>query len=222
MSITRYGWKEVVVGTLLWLGLCAVSCVFLAPVGHYLSILWTAIWVWLLAFFRSPHRRIPVGPGLLVSPADGKVTDITEVDTAEYVNCPAVKIGIFLNVFNVHLNRAPAAGVVDYVQHKPGKKINAMSLDSALVNESNAVGLRDTFAGKLLVRQIAGLIARRIVCDTKVGDRLDRGQIFGMIKFGSRTELVIPKQAGLLIGVKVGDKVRAGCDVLAQINEVVA
>ncbi|MCG3178777.1 MAG: Phosphatidylserine decarboxylase proenzyme [Phycisphaerae bacterium] len=222
MLITRYGRWEVLIGTAAWLGLSALSCLFI-PFGWTLSILWSLLWLWLVAFFRNPPRTIPRGPGLLVAPADGKITDITELEGSEFLNCPAVRIGIFLNVFNVHINRSPAAGTVDYVNYKPGLKVNAMRADAGEVNESCAVGLRDTEVGcPLLVRQIAGLIARRIVCDTKVGQPLERGQIFGMIKFGSRTELIVPRSAGLLVDVMVGQKVRAGRDVLARVTEVMA
>lgn len=221
IGITRYGWREVAVGTVLWLGLSAACCT-LVPHGWIASIALTLIWVWLLAFFRDPPRTIPTGPGLLIAPADGKITDITELETAEYIDGPAIRIGIFLNVFNVHINRAPCDGVVEYLHYQRGRKLNAMNPDAATVNESQAIGLRDTDAGKLLVRQICGLIARRIVCDLTEGDRLERGQVFGMIKFGSRTELIIPASAVVLVDVKVGQKVRGGRDVLARITDVLA
>ncbi len=219
--ITKYGYREVVVGTIAWLGLSALSC-WLIPFGWIISSALTLVWVWLLAFFRNPTRTIPTGPGLLVAPADGVVTDVTDLDTVEYLDGPAVRIGIFLNVFNVHVNRAPCDGVVDYLNYQRGRKLNAMRPDAGDVNESQAIGLRDTSTGKLLVRQICGLIARRIVCDVKEGDALQRGQVFGMIKFGSRTELIVPASAGVLVDVKPGDKVKAGRDVLARVTDVLA
>ncbi|MDD4888921.1 MAG: phosphatidylserine decarboxylase [Phycisphaerae bacterium] len=219
MGLAKYGYREIIIGTAAWIGLSALSCLLGA---HWLSWAWLVLWVYLLWFFRSPNRRIPAGPGLFVAPADGKVTDITDLDTCEYLDAPAVRIGIFLNVFSVHVNRAPAQGVVDYVRYQPGRKVNAMRPDAGQVNEAHAIGLRDTCIGKLLVRQVAGLIARRIVSEAKLGDKLARGQIYGMIKFGSRTELILPRKTGLLIAVKVGQKVRGGRDVLAQFNEVLA
>ncbi len=219
MTITRYGWREVLIATALWLGLSAASCL----IGwHWLSAAWFVLWVCVLAFFRNPGRRIPGGPGILVAPADGKITDITDLETAEFIDAPAVRIGIFLSIFDVHLNRSPAGGVVDYVRYQPGRKVNAMRADAGLLNESNAIGLRDTEVGRVLVRQVAGLIARRIVCDVREGEAVRRGQVIGMIKFGSRTELILPRRTGLLIAVQVGQKVRAGRDVLVQAGEVLA
>lgn len=217
--LAKYGYREIIVGTAAWVGLSALSCV-LGP--HWLSAVWTVLWLYLLWFFRSPPRRISADPDVLVAPADGKVTDITELDTCEYIDGPALRIGIFLNVFSVHVNRAPAAGVVDYIRHQPGRKVNAARPDAGQINEATTIGLKDSLMGKLVVRQVAGLIARRIVADCTLGDRLDKGQIYGMIKFGSRTELIVPRKTGLLVAVKVGDHVAGGRDVLARYNEVLA
>jgi phosphatidylserine decarboxylase len=219
IPIAKYGWREIAAGTMLWIGLSAASCLLGL---HWLSAVWLVLWIYLLVFFRSPARRIPTEAGVFVAPADGKVTDITELDTAEFIDEPAVRIGIFLNVFNVHVNRWPADGVVAYMRYREGRKVNAMRPDAGQVNESNALGLRDTPIGKVLVRQVAGLIARRIVSEAKLDQRAVRGQIFGMIKFGSRTELILPRRSGLIIAVKVGQRVRAGRDVIAEVHEVVA
>lgn len=218
IGITKYGWREVALATLLWIGLSAASC-FMH--WHWLSIVWTVLWLYVLLFFRDPRRRIPTEAGAFVSPADGKVTDVTELDGFEYIDGPAVRIGIFMNVFSVHVNRSPADGVVDYKRYRAGRKVNAMRADAGQVNESCTLGLRDTAVGRIVVRQIAGLIARRIVCEPRLGDHLTRGQPFGMIKFGSRAELILPRKTGLLIAVKPGDKVRAGRDVLAKFHEVI-
>lgn len=219
IGLAKYGWREMLLAGMLWVGLSAASCMLGL---HWLSVLWLVLFLYVLWFFRSPKRRIAGEPGALVAPADGKISDITDLDTAEYIDAPAVRIGIFMNVFSVHVNRSPADGVVDYIRYRRGQRVNAMRPDAGQVNESNALGLRDTVAGKLLVRQIAGLIARRIVCDARMDEPLARGQIFGMIKFGSRVELLIPRQTGLLIAVKVGQRVRAGRDILAQVTEVLA
>ena len=160
----------------------------LAALG--LSILW---------FFRDPARSAPPAAGLVVAPADGKVVAIEEVGHDEFVGGPAVLVGIFLSVFNVHINRAPAAGRVIGVRYRRGKFLNALRPASARENEQLAVRLQETAAPyrRYVVRQITGALARRIVCWVKPGDELARGERFGMIKLGSRTELVLPREAGL-------------------------
>lgn len=169
-------------------------------------------------FFRSPPRRIPVEPGLVVSPADGKVVAIDAIEYDDFVGGPAVQIGIFLSIFNVHINRAPVAGRVVGLRYRPGKYLNALRPESARENEQLAVRMQETTAPyrRYVVRQITGAIARRIVCWLKPGDDLARGEQFGMIKLGSRTELVLPQGPGLKIHAKLGDTVLAGRTVLAE------
>ena len=168
-------------------------------------------------FFRNPRRKVPVEPGLVVSPADGKVVEIEDLEYDEYVGGPAKKIGIFLSIFNVHINRAPIAGRVIGLKYRPGKYLNALRPESARENEQLAVYIEELAAPYrgMIVRQITGAIARRIVCWLKPGDTLVRGAQFGMIKLGSRTELVLPAEAGLDLRVRVGDKVQAGTTVMA-------
>jgi phosphatidylserine decarboxylase len=172
-------------------------------------------------FFRDPPRRVPAGAGLVVSPADGKVVAIDEIEHDEFVGGPAVQIGIFLSIFNVHLNRAPVAGQVVGLRYRPGKYLNALRPESARENEQLAVRLQELSPPyrRLVVRQITGAIARRIVCWLKPGDELARGETFGMIKLGSRTELVLPREPGLAIRARIGDKVKAGATVLAAFQE---
>jgi phosphatidylserine decarboxylase len=169
-------------------------------------------------FFRDPHRVVPTAPGQVVAPADGLIVAIDDLDHDEFVGGPAVQIGIFLSIFNVHLNRAPVAGRVVGLRYKPGKYLNALRAASARENEQLALRLQETTAPyrRYVVRQITGAIARRIVCWLKPGDGLARGERFGMIKLGSRTELVLPREAGLAIRARIGDKVRAGATVLAE------
>lgn len=168
-------------------------------------------------FFRDPKRSIPTEPGVVVSPADGKVVDIEELEFDEFVGGPAVKIGIFLSIFNVHINRAPVAGRVIGLKYKAGKYLNALRPESARENEQLALLLEQPFPPYrgMVVRQITGAIARRIVCWMKPGDTLEAGEQFGMIKLGSRTELVMPREEGLEIRTKIGDKVQAGSSELA-------
>ena len=178
-----------------------------------------AIFLFVLYFFRDFERRAPEAADALVSPADGRVTEITEVEESRYIGGPAVRIGIFLSVFNCHVNRAPWDGMVEYVNYSPGLFLDARHTDSGPKNESNAIGFRDERRDvKLLVRQVAGFIARRIICTAKTGDRLKRGQRIGMIKFGSRTEIYIPKDRVASIDVKVGDAVRGALTIVGRLK----
>ena len=185
-----------------WLGAAA-----LAVIGGLI--------VW---FFRDPRRTIPQGEGLVISPADGTVVLIEEIEHDEFVGGPAVVIGIFLSIFNVHINRSPIRGRVIGLRYRPGKCLNALRPESARENEQLAVRIEgnDPPHRRMIVRQITGALARRIVCWLKPGDELAAGEQFGMIKLGSRTELVLPRDAGLTVRTKLGEKVRAGGCVLAE------
>jgi phosphatidylserine decarboxylase len=156
-----------------------------------------------VAFFRDPDREPPADPALVVAPADGRVTAVE-----------GARISIFLSVFDVHVNRAPVAGRVAALDYRPGRFGNAMRARSAAQNEQNRITL-ETPSGAVLVTQIAGLLARRIVFWPRVGDRVERGQRIGMIKFGSRTDLVLPPGFEWL--VRVGDHVRAGATPVARL-----
>ena len=182
-------------------------------------IVWLAAWpyaipVLLLAafflwFFRDPERQIPTIPGAVVSPGDGKVTDVAQA-TMNHVT--RQRISIFLSVFNVHVNRSPIEGVIRDVRYQRGKFLNAMSAHSAEENEQNIVTVEGE--GRVVIfKQIAGLIARRIVFKLRVGDRVARGQRVGLIKFGSRVDVVLDGDA--VIQVKIGDRVKGGATVLA-------
>jgi phosphatidylserine decarboxylase len=161
------------------------------------------------AFFRDPERRIPVTPGTVVSPADGRVMEIVE-------ECKGQRISIFLSVLDVHINRAPYAGYVRAVTYTPGKFLAAYHGEASQVNEANVVALEH--AGyTFVVKQIAGVLARRIVCRVQPGDVLEKGQRFGLIRFGSRTDLILPPEAEVL--VSVGESVRGGESVLAILKE---
>jgi len=162
-----------------------------------------------LWFFRDPERKIPDLAGAIVSPGDGKVTDISAVNSADGERS---RISIFLNVFDVHVNRSPIAGVIRDVRYRRGKFLNAMGAHSAEENEQNIVTVEGE--GRTVVfKQIAGLIARRIVCDLKVGDAVGRGQRVGLIKFGSRVDVIFDRDAA--IQVRLGDRVKGGSTVLA-------
>jgi phosphatidylserine decarboxylase len=171
-------------------------------------------------FFRSPLRSVPQGPGVVVAPADGKVVEIVPVDDDPFLGCPAVRISIFLSIFNVHLNRAPLAARVIALRYARGDFVSALDPQSAERNENMWIGLEEDAAPhrRLAVRQIAGAVARRIVCAARPGETLARGAPFGMIKFGSRTELILPA-AGLKLEVRVGSRIQAGSSVVARYAE---
>jgi phosphatidylserine decarboxylase len=222
MRFTRHGQREMIIGTIVLFAI-ALGLSFVHPL---LSLLMLPIAVWLFAFFRDPEREITSDAKAMVSPADGLVSDVTELEACDLVGGgPAVRIGIFLSVFNVHVNRSPCDGTVASVVYKKGKFINAMSHNAASSdNESNTIVLNEpgTETPVCAVKQIVGLIARRIICDVQVGQTLVRGQRFGMIKFGSRTELYLPKSLAPSVLVQVGRKVRGGADILATINRPIA
>ena len=168
-------------------------------------------------FFRDPNRIVPSEPGLLIGPADGKVVEITKLEHDEFIDGPAVRIGIFLSLFNVHINRAPSASRVIELRYSPGLFLNAMNPESSIRNENMWIGLEEEAAPhrRIVLRQISGLVARRICCDAKPGDVYERGAKFGMIKLGSRTELIMPDSDDLEIRVAMGDKVSAGKTIMA-------
>src|ERR1700723_779282 len=169
-------------------------------------VLLAAFFLW---FFRDPPRTIPSGAGLIVSPGDGLVTEAVTIATPEG---PRQRISIFLNVFNVHVNRSPIGGVLSCVHYQKGKYLNAMNPASADRNEQNAVTVKGE-GFEVTFKQIAGLLARRIVFTLGEGDTVERGQRVGLIKFGSRVDVILPAQAA--IKIKVGDKVKGGSSVLA-------
>jgi phosphatidylserine decarboxylase len=172
-------------------------------------VLLAAFFLW---FFRDPQRAIPSDPGLIVSPGDGLVTETVTISTPEG---PRQRISIFLNVFNVHVNRSPIGGVLSRVQYQKGKYLNAMNPASADRNEQNAVTVKGE-GFEVTFKQIAGLLARRIVFNFAEGDRVERGQRVGLIKFGSRVDVVVPAEA--VLRVKVGEKVKGGASVLATMQ----
>ncbi len=176
--------------------------------------LWVVLAVWVVAFFRDPERGGQRGERLILAPADGKVVSIVETEEPAFMAAHSCRLSIFMNVFDVHVNRYPAQGTVAYRHYNPGKFGHAGSEKSSLVNEQSSVGLT-TSRGKLLVRQIAGLIARRIVTDHQVGTPVQQGDRLGMIRFGSRVDLFLPCDRVRFL-VKPGDTTKAGMTVVAE------
>jgi len=182
--------------------------------------LWLAAFVllllalWIAYFFRDPERTGERGASLVVSPADGKLIMITEVDEPSFIGGRAIRLSIFMNVFNVHVNRYPVDGVVKYIHYNKGKFFNAAAEKSSLENEQMSVGI-EPGPHRILVRQIAGLIARRIVTYSKLGETVKQGDRMGIIRFGSRVDVFLPVNSTL--GAKVGDITVAGVTILAQL-----
>ncbi len=243
IPLTKYGWPQVVVFPVIILAgmaLIALTGQKVMPLGVviFLEIVLALVLIWVLAFFRDPSRDCPSDENLLLSPADGHVTEIETIEKNDFIGTPAMKIGIFLSIFNVHINRAPCDVKVQKIIYRKGQYKNAINPDSSRVNESNELQLVRTSSpqDKLIVKQISGAIARRIVCKTSVGNELSAGEQFGMIKFGSRTELYVPAHLDndnenadnmgrngyqIKVLVKKGDKVKAGLTPLLRYEKCV-
>ncbi|HEX7901613.1 MAG TPA: phosphatidylserine decarboxylase family protein [Planctomycetota bacterium] len=206
----KYGLKELFIFSLVWIAIGALLW-FVHPAARPVVLLPAAGLLFTLNFFRDPRREVPSEAGLVVSPADGTVVEISECEESEFLKRPCAKIGIFLSVFDVHVNRSPCDGPVTASAYRPGRFLDARHPDCGPQNERQSIQV-----GPMVVKQIAGLIARRIVCEAKPGDVLKRGERFGMIKFGSRTELYIPKDQVEEIRVRLKDKVKGGETVIAR------
>jgi phosphatidylserine decarboxylase len=174
------------------------------------AIVLVCLAIFVFSFFRDPERVIPAEPGAIVSPGDGRVVVVTDEEDA---GRPGKRISIFLAVWNVHVNRAPAAGVITKMEYRPGKFLAAMRERASMENEQNVFTL-STDAGEMVFKQIAGLIARRVVSWKKEGERVARGERIGLVRFGSRVDVWVPKDAEIL--VKLGENVKGGSSVLAR------
>ena len=188
-------------GTVLYYASLVAACFFIG------------LTLFMAFFFRDPDRKIPSGEGLFVSPADGKVILIKDVYEKDYLKADAKEISIFMSPLDVHVNRAPCEGKVVLIKHSPGRFLAAYREDSSIKNE-NIVMMLEGGSGRVLVRQVAGFLARRAVCRVRIGDVLGRGERYGMIKFGSRCDVYLPKDSEVI--VKLGDKVKAGDTVIAK------
>ena len=200
--------------------------VFFVPVGLIalalaaLSLYWVAgvcflLFLFIVNFFRDPNRIVPQEKNAIISPADGKVVEIVK-ENDPFMNQPSTRVSIFLNVFDVHVNRVPISGRIEKLTYNKGKFLNAASPKASLDNEQTAL-LIDNGQHKVVVKQIAGLIARRIVCWAKVGDEYKSGERFGLIRFGSRADLFIPESTRLT--VSLGDRVAGGADIIGYLPE---
>lgn len=179
------------------------------------SIVSFAFACFIMFFFRNPYRKIVKDPNKILSPADGVVMDVKEISEEAFINGKAIKVSIFLSIFNVHVNKSPIDGVVKYTNYRPGKYLPAFKSHASEINEKNTIGIEGNNI-KVLVSQITGFIARRIVCWVKSDDAVIQGENFGLIKFGSCTEIIVPQNVNVL--VKPGEKVRGGLSIIGVIN----
>jgi phosphatidylserine decarboxylase len=215
LLITRYGVEVVISVLFLSLVLILISIFFIKIdfIKYVLILLSCGLLIFTIYFFRDPDRITPKDENLIISPADGKVIQIKEVYEDKYLKMECTQISIFMSPLNVHVNRVPINGMVEYFEHIPGKYLVAFEEKSSTLNERTLIGIN---AGKqkLLFKQIAGFIARRIVADLKVGMKVKAGECFGMIKFGSRVDVLIPKTS--VVRIKLNEIVRAGESILAE------
>jgi phosphatidylserine decarboxylase len=219
LGFARYGLVEVIWLTLLYVGL-AVPLMAGALAWHW--SLWialgaaTALWLEVLWFFRDPPRRIPDDPRALVSPADGLVTHIGEIDDPDFPGGRAFRISIFLSILNVHVNRLSRSGRVVDVRYFPGEFLDARHTECPKRNEQLWIDLEEPGGRTLRIKQISGKLARRIICWLKIGETVHKGERLGMIKFGSRTEVLLPVEPGLEVVVKEGGTVKGGSSILLR------
>lgn len=215
MSFAREGWPFIGTAVALVVIAFAAALQFKSWPLWLLAVLVTVLALWCAYFFRDPERSGPRGPNVVIAPADGKVLMITDVDEPRFIQGRATRISIFMNVFNVHVNRYPVDGRVDFVWYNKGKFFNAAAEKSSLENEQMSVGVTTASGVRILTRQIAGLIARRIVTYSKVGAEAHQGDRFGIIRFGSRVDVFVPPSS--VVKVKLGDMTAAGTTVIAEL-----
>ena len=198
-----------------------IGVTILTVVVASFKIIWLTVVMGALAlqtfwFFRDPDRIVPAGEGLIVSPADGKIIEVSEAKEERFLKDRAIKVSIFLNLFDVHVNRIPCSGRIRGMHYQPGKFLAANKDLASTENEQNAILLETPSGAKLVFVQVAGLVARRIICWVKEGDAVERGFRFGMIRFGSRTDLFLP--LGTEIKVQLGQKVKGGSSIIGVLK----
>ncbi|MFN3134463.1 MAG: phosphatidylserine decarboxylase family protein [Candidatus Kryptonium sp.] len=216
--IAKYGISTVVWAIAFSIGLLIISLlvklIALKALTFFLAILISGF---TLFFFRDPERKTPNGDNLIVSPADGKVFLTREFFENEFILDDAIQISIFMSPLNVHVNRIPISGEIKFLKYIPGKYIVAFDEKSSENNERKIIGIETEDGVKIMVKQIAGFIARRIVCEVEKGDKVTTGQRYGMIKFGSRVDVIMPKNKVEIL-VSIGQKVKAGETIIAKVK----
>ncbi len=214
MRFAREGLPFMWAAAIIALSVGGVAFRWPKPLLTAAAVVCVALAVWVAYFFRDPERHGERGPGLVIAPADGKVVQVVEVDEPAFMHGRAIRIAIFMNVFSVHVNRYPVSGRVTYTHYNPGKFLNAAVDKASLENEQASVGI-EIGAHRVLVRQIAGLVARRIVTYSRRGDQAEQGERFGLIRFGSRVDVYLP--VGSTPRVRVGEHTAAGNTVIAEL-----
>ena len=208
MRVAKEGWPFI-------LGFWALLAAFWFLHWTIAFWVWLPVAIWVIAFFRDPERTGERGPNVVIAPADGLVVSIVDIDEPTYHKERVQRVAIFMNVFDVHVNRYPMDGTVEYRHYVPGKFGHAQEDKASELNEQSSVGLK-TAKGKLLLRQIAGLVARRIITDHQPGTAVQQGERMGLIRFGSRVDVFLP--AAATVSVRVGDRTQAGRTVIARWN----
>lgn len=214
--IAKEGYIFIIFAFLLTAVLYVCSTVFDSTILYLLAGVCAFCTIFVTYFFRDPNRTFENKDGLLISPADGKILAVENIGHHEFIGSDTIKISIFLSVFDVHVNRIPADGVIDYVKYNPGKFFAAFEDKASELNEQTEIGMTTKTGQKIIFKQIAGIIARRIVCHLKDGESVTIGNRFGMIRFGSRTELFVPSDSS--ITVKTGDKVVGSETIIGQLT----
>lgn len=214
MSVAREGLLFIALAVLIAAGALALAFVRQSWALWVVAIALTIVALWVIWFFRDPPRTGRRDPDIVIAPADGRVVMITDIDEPAFLHARARRISIFMNVFDVHVNRYPVSGTVRFVHYNPGKFLNAATEKSSLENEQMSVGIEDGDR-RILVRQIAGLVARRIANYSREGERVEQGERMGIIRFGSRVDVFLPLSA--TVTVAVGERTLAGVTVLAEL-----
>jgi len=213
VRIAPEGWPFIAPASLL-AGLALFGAVRYDGPGWWAgAVLLVVLAGWMGWFFRDPVRHGPEDPRLLLAPADGRVISVLETDEPLFLHCPARRVSIFLNIFDVHVNRYPVSGTIELYRHERGKFVHAASDEASRVNERATLGIQ-TERGRVLVRQIAGLVARRVVTDHREGSEVQQGKRLGIIRFGSRVDVFVPREVA--ITVELGSRVRAGLSVIGE------
>lgn len=213
--ITKYGLGIVITSWIIFLVFFTLSYYYRQPVLITLAVLSGVFGIFNLVFFRDPQRTIPQNPIAIISPADGKIIQITEVDEHDFFKSRVKRVSIFLSIFNVHVNRSPISGKVEHFQYHRGAFLAAFKNDASLENEQTAIGIINEQGQKVMFTQIAGLIARRIVCDLREGYTTEAGVKMGMIRYGSRVDVYFLNDE-VDIKVKMGDRVTGGESIIGE------
>lgn len=214
--IARDGWTFILIGLVLTIVFLWVATRWDSRVAFGLSLVLALLTTFTTYFFRDPDRSVALQPDMLLSPADGTIIKIDTLESHPFVGSPTIQVSIFLSVFDVHVNRVPATGRIDYVNYNPGQFLAAYEDKASDVNEQTEIGLITESGRKLVFKQIAGTIARRIVCRLKAADEVTAGSRFGLIRFGSRVDLLMPGDSR--VQVKVGDGVKGGQSVIGYLG----